>query len=68
VDAIDHPNGEVRREYTKVVQAVLGKGFTFDAGAVGSYAHRNRRWWTNLVPGHLVQEMANKKFKRRPPG
>jgi hypothetical protein len=68
VDAIDHPNGEVQREYTEVVQAVLGKGFTFDAVAVGFYAHRNRRWWTNLVPGHLVQEMADKKFKRRPPG
>jgi hypothetical protein len=43
VDAIDHPDGEVRREYTKVIQAVLGKGFTFDAVAVGSYAHQNRR-------------------------
>jgi hypothetical protein len=68
VDAIDHPNGEVQREYTEVIQAVLGKGFTFDAVAVGLYAHRNRRWWTNLVPGHLVQEMAPRTASARHSG
>ena len=68
VDAVDHSHIDVREEYTGVVQAVLGKGFAFDAVAAGSYAHRYRRWWTNLVPGNLVAEMADRKFKRRPPG
>jgi hypothetical protein len=67
LDASDHPVAEVRREYCDVVQAVLGKGFVFDAVAVGSYAHRNRRWWTNLVPGSLLGEMVDRKFERRSP-
>jgi hypothetical protein len=33
LDASDHPVAEVRREYCDVVQAVLGKGFVFDAVA-----------------------------------
>jgi hypothetical protein len=48
LNASDHP-AEVRREYCDVVQAVLGKGFVFDAVDVGSYAHRNWCWLTNLV-------------------
>jgi hypothetical protein len=67
LDAMDHPVAEVRREYCDVVQAVLGKGFVFDAVAVGSYAHRNWRWWTNLIPGSLLDEMVDRKFERRSP-
>jgi hypothetical protein len=65
LDASDHPVAEVCRD---VVQAVLGKGFVLDAVAVGSYAHRNRRWWTNLGPGSLLDEMVDRKFERRSPG
>jgi hypothetical protein len=67
LDASDHPVAEARREYCNVVQAVLGKGFVFDAVAVNSYAHRNRRWWTNLVLSSLLDKMMDRKFKRRSP-
>ena len=67
VDASDHPQHDVRDEFNNVVKGVLGHGFAFDAVAVGSYAHRLRRWWTNLVPSNLMNEMVEKKFKHRDP-
>jgi hypothetical protein len=44
VDATDHPQEDVRDEFNKVVRRLLGPGFAFDAIAVGSSAHRHRRW------------------------
>jgi hypothetical protein len=46
-DASDHRNDLVREEYNQVVKGVLGPGYAFDDVAVGSYAHRFRRFWTN---------------------
>ena len=66
VDASDHHQEEVRQDFNDVVKGVLGPGFAFDAVAAGSLAHRNRRWWTNLVPGPLITEMVDKRFKQRP--
>ena len=65
VDASDHHKREVRDDFNDVVKGILGPGFAFDAVAAGSYAHRNRRWWTNLVPGPLMNEMVDKRFKQR---
>ena len=67
VDASDHPQADVRAEFNTVVKGVLGHGFAFDAVAVGSYAHRQRHWWTNLAPSNLMLEMVEKKFKHRKP-
>ncbi|GAQ93649.1 hypothetical protein KFL_017580010 [Klebsormidium nitens] len=67
VDASNHPQADVRAEFNTVVKGVLGDGFSFDAVAVGSYAHRQRHWWTNLAPGNLMLEMVEKKFKHRKP-
>jgi hypothetical protein len=39
VDASDHNNRLVRKEYNQVVKGVLEEGYAFDAVAVGSYAH-----------------------------
>jgi site-specific DNA-cytosine methylase len=52
VDASDHRNSLVREEFNQVVKGVLGPGDAFDAVAVGSYAHRFRRFWTNLINAH----------------
>jgi hypothetical protein len=65
VDASDHPQREVRDDFNDVVKGVLGPGFAFDAVAVGSLAHRHRRWWTNLIPGPLMTEMVEKRFRQR---
>ena len=54
VDASDHPDLQVRQEFNEVVKGVLGQGCAFDAVAVGSYAHRYRRIWTNLDTDHLA--------------
>jgi hypothetical protein len=67
VDATDHPQEDVRDEFNKVVRRLLGPGFAFDAVAVGSSAHRHRRWWTNLAPNNLLLEMVEKKFKLQKP-
>jgi site-specific DNA-cytosine methylase len=67
VDAVDHPQEDVRDEFNTVVKRVLGPGFAFDAVAVGSSAHRHRRWWTNLAPHLLLLEMVENKFKLRNP-
>jgi hypothetical protein len=57
VDASDHNNRLVREEYNQVVKGVLGERYAFDAVAVGSYAHRFRRFWTNLIPTTLLHDM-----------
>jgi hypothetical protein len=49
------------------VKGVLGEGYAFDAVAVGSYAHRFRRFWTNLIPTTLLHDMVEKQFKSRSP-
>jgi hypothetical protein len=67
VDASDHPHDDVRYEFNNVVKRVLGPGFAFDAVAVGSFAHRVRRWWTNLAPGPLIIAMVERKYQRRNP-
>jgi hypothetical protein len=40
VDASDHRNDLVQEEYNQVVKGILGRGYAFDAVAVGSYTHR----------------------------
>jgi hypothetical protein len=67
VDATDHRNVLVRDEYNQVVKGILGPGYAFDAVAVGSYAHRFRRLWTNLIPTTLLHSMVEKQFSSRSP-
>jgi site-specific DNA-cytosine methylase len=62
VDATDHRNVLVRDKYNQVVKGILGPGYVFDAVAVGSYAHRFRRFWTNLIPTTLLHSMVEKQF------
>jgi hypothetical protein len=38
---------------------------TYDVISVGSYAHRYRRYWQNLIPGPLLHEMVEKRFLMR---
>jgi hypothetical protein len=52
VDASDHRNALVRDEFNQVVKGVLGEGYAFNAVAVGSYAHRFRRFRTNRHSNH----------------
>jgi hypothetical protein len=63
--ASDHRNDLVREEYNQVVKGVLGPGYAFDAVAVGSYAHRFRRFWTNLIPTTLLHSMVERQFASR---
>ena len=67
VDASDHRIPAVRDEFNQVVKGLLGRPCTFDAVAVGSYAHRNRCWWTNLIPGPLLHTMVERAFQKRDP-
>jgi hypothetical protein len=67
VDASDHTNALVRDEFNRVVKGVLKEGYAFDAVAVGSYAHRFRRFWTNLIPTTLLHSMVEKQFASRSP-
>jgi hypothetical protein len=67
VDATDHRNALVRDEYNEVVKGILGPGYAFDAVAVGSYAHKFRRFWTNLIPTTLLHSMVEKQFSSRSP-
>jgi hypothetical protein len=39
VDASDHRNDLIQEENNQVVKGILGRGYAFDAVAVGSYAH-----------------------------
>jgi hypothetical protein len=57
----------IRDEYNQVVKGILGPGYAFDAVAVGSYAHRFRRFWTNLIPTTLLHSMVEKQFASRSP-
>ena len=52
----------VQEEFNQVVKGVLGEGYAFDAVAVGSYAHRFRRFWTNLIPTTLLHNMVERQF------
>jgi hypothetical protein len=65
VDAIDHPIDSVRRDFNKVVKRLLGEEVAYDAILVGSYTHRYRRYWQNLIPGPLLHEMVEKRFLMR---
>jgi hypothetical protein len=67
VDASDHMNDLVKEGYNQVVKGVLGPGYAFDAVAVGSYAHRFRRFWTNLIPTTLLHSMVERQFASRSP-
>jgi hypothetical protein len=67
VDATDHRNALVRDEYNQVVKGILGPEYAFDAVAVGSYTHRLRRFWTNLIPTTLLHSMVGKQFASRSP-
>jgi hypothetical protein len=64
VDASDHRNSLVREEINQVVKGVLGTGYAFDAVAfaVGSYAHRFRRFWTNLISTTLLNSLVDRQF------
>jgi hypothetical protein len=65
VDAIDHPINSVRRDFNEVVKRLLGEEVAYDAISVGSYAHRYRRYWQNLISGPLLHEMVEKRFPMR---
>jgi hypothetical protein len=65
VDATDHPIDSVRRDFNEVVKRLLGEGVAYDAISVGSYAHRYRQYWQNLIPGPLLHEMVEKRFLMR---
>jgi hypothetical protein len=67
VDASDHRNALVWDEYNQVVKGILGEGYAFDAVAVGSYAHRFRQFWTNLISTTLLHSMGEKQFASRSP-
>jgi hypothetical protein len=67
VDASDHRNALVRDEFNQVVKGVLGEGYAFDAVAAGSYAHRFRRFRTNLIPTTLLHSMVEKQIASRSP-
>jgi hypothetical protein len=58
----DHKNNLVQEEFNQVVKGVLGTCYAFDAVAVGSYAHRFRRFWTNLIPTTLLHNMVEQQF------
>jgi hypothetical protein len=60
VDASDHRNSLVREEFNQVIKRVLGTGYAFDAVAVGSYAHRFCRFWTNLIPTTLLNSLVDR--------
>jgi site-specific DNA-cytosine methylase len=66
VDASDHKNNLVQEEFNQVIKGtVLGTGCAFDAVAVGSYAHRFRRFWTNLISTTLLHNMVEQQFASR---
>jgi hypothetical protein len=67
VDASDHRNSLVREEFNQVVKGVLETGYAFDAVAVGSYAHRFRKFWTNLIPTTLLNSLVEQQFASRSP-
>jgi hypothetical protein len=46
---------------------MIGTGYAFDAVAVGSYAHRFCRIWTNLIPTTLLRNMVEQQFASRSP-
>jgi hypothetical protein len=62
IDATDHPIDSVRRDFNEVIKRLLGEGVAYDAISVGSYAHRYRRYWQNMIPGPLLHEMVEKRF------
>jgi hypothetical protein len=64
-DATNHPIDNVRKDFNKVIKRLLGEGVAFDAISVGSYAHRYRQYWRNLIPGPLLHEMVEKRFQMR---
>jgi hypothetical protein len=65
VDATDHPIDRVRRDFNEVIKRLLGEGMAYDVISVGSYAHRYRRYWQNLIPEPLLHEMVEKRFLMR---
>jgi hypothetical protein len=65
VDATDHPIDSVKKDFNEVIKRLLGEGVAFDAISIGSYAHRYRRYWQNLIPGPLLHEMVEKRFQMR---
>jgi hypothetical protein len=52
-------------DFNEVIKRLLGEGVAYDAISVGSYAHRYRRYWQNLIPGPLLHEMVEKRFLMR---
>jgi hypothetical protein len=65
VDATDHPTDSVKKDFNEVIKRLLDEGVAFDANSVGSYAHRYRRYWQNLITGPLLHEMVEKRFQMR---
>ena len=65
VDATDHRDTTVAYEYNHLIKGILGQGVAFDAVAVGSYAHRHRRFWTNGIPASLLSHMVDQAFVHR---
>jgi hypothetical protein len=65
IDATDHRINSVRRDFNEVVKRLLEEGLAYDAILVGSYAHRYRRYWQNLLSRPLLHEMVEKRFLMR---
>jgi hypothetical protein len=57
----------VREDFNQVEEGVLGTEYAFDAVAVGSYAHRFCRFWTNLIPITLLNNLVERQFVSRSP-
>jgi hypothetical protein len=67
VDASNHRNNLVQEDFNQVVKGVLGTRYAFNVVAVGSYAHRFCRFWTNLIPTTLLRNMVEQQFASRSP-
>jgi hypothetical protein len=65
INASDHNNDLVRTGFNQVAKGILGEGCTFDAVAMGSYAHRFCRIWTNLIPTTLLHNVVEQQFTSR---
>jgi hypothetical protein len=62
VDATDHPSVSNWLDVNQVVKGFLSPGYAFDVVAVGSYAHRYRQFWTNLIPTNLLHTLVEEQF------
>jgi hypothetical protein len=60
-----HPDARIRQQFTQVCR-ILGPAVLLDAVRFGSYAHRLRNFWTNLLPPAVLGAVSLQ--VQRPPG